>query len=60
MQEAGLLVLVEWNHKRTLELRTTELMDAVTEQINADPPVAPNDTLNMVKAKKAEHDLPDA
>lgn len=53
-------MLVEWNHKRTLELRTTELMDAVTEQINADPPVAPNDTLNMVKAKKAEHDLPDA
>lgn len=56
---AGLDALVEWNQKRTLELRINELQDALTEQIQADPPIPAAETLAMVKTKKTESDLPE-
>lgn len=58
--DSGLTSLVEWNLRRNLELKINELEGALTDQIQADPPIPATETLAMVKAKKTENDLPDS
>ena len=58
--DSGLHALAEWNQKRIIELKIEELHQALLEQLGADPPHPSSEILSMVKAKKAEGNLPDA
>lgn len=59
LQAAGLNSLVEWDVQREIDLRVSELQDALTEAIAADPPLAVSEVLNIAKSKKQESNLPD-
>lgn len=57
---AGLAPLVEWNVQRQVDERLAELREELQRAIAEDPPLPPADVLALVKARKAEHSLPDA
>ncbi|PNW82888.1 hypothetical protein CHLRE_06g298350v5 [Chlamydomonas reinhardtii] len=59
LKAAGLNSLVEWDVQREIDLRVSELQDALTEAIAADPPLAVSEVLNIAKSKKQESNLPD-
>mmetsp|Transcript_1455 Transcript_1455/g.3202 ORF Transcript_1455/g.3202 Transcript_1455/m.3202 type:complete len:425 (-) Transcript_1455:625-1899(-) len=56
---AKLTALVEWNAKREEEVKIDELQNAISDAIAADPPTPVAEVLALIKAKKAENDLPD-
>ncbi|KAG2495158.1 hypothetical protein HYH03_006766 [Edaphochlamys debaryana] len=60
LKAANLPGLVEWDVQREIDLRVTELQEALTEAITADPPQGVTEVLAIAKAKKAESNLPDA
>lgn len=57
---ANLVSVVEWNNKRVIELKTSELQTSLTELIASDPPATPAEALAHVKGKKAENNLPES
>lgn len=59
MQVAGLGALVDWDVQREIDLRVTELQEALTEAITADPPIAVAEVVTIAKNKKGENNLPD-
>ncbi|GLI62166.1 hypothetical protein VaNZ11_004746, partial [Volvox africanus] len=60
LRVAGLGALVDWDVQREIDLRVTELQEALTEAITADPPIAVAEVLTIAKTKKGENNLPDA
>jgi hypothetical protein len=59
-EAAGLEKLVEFNTKREVESKLTELQNAIQDLITADPPATEADVVALAKSKKAECGLPDA
>ena len=51
--------LVEWHSVQALEVKIQALQETLVDQMMADPPAPPAEMLAMLKAKKAEGDLPD-
>ena len=51
--------LVEWHSVQALEVKIQDLQETLVDQMMADPPAPPAEMLAMLKAKKAEGDLPD-
>jgi hypothetical protein len=60
VQAAGLEKLVEFNTKREVESKLTELQETIKGMILADPPATEAEVVAVAKAKKAEFSLPDA
>eukprot|EP00967_Tisochrysis_lutea_P105288 scaffold160391_cov14-Tisochrysis_lutea.AAC.1 len=59
LQGAGLNNFVEWNVRRDIDRKVSELQEALVEMISGDSDVPPQEVLNQVKARKEEHKLPD-
>jgi len=57
---AGLNNFVEWNVRRDIDRKVSELQEALVEMISGDSDVPPQEVLNQVKARKEEHKLPDS
>lgn len=51
-QAAGLTQLADWDVQREIDLRVSELQEALTEAITADPPIPAAEVLAIAKAKK--------
>jgi hypothetical protein len=51
--------LVDWNVRRTQEVKVQELQESLSDMITSDPPATPAEALTHVKSKVAEHRLPE-
>ncbi|KAF5836610.1 armadillo-type protein [Dunaliella salina] len=60
LQGAGLNNFVEWNVRRDIDRKVSELQETLVEMISGDSDVPPQEVLNQVKARKEEHKLPDS
>lgn len=58
-QAAGLSNFVEWNVRRDIDGKVSELQEALVDMISGDSDVPPQEVLAQVKARKDEHKLPD-
>lgn len=58
-QAAGLEKLVEFNSKREVESKLSELQDAIQDAIQSDPPVTVEEIVAIATTKKQEFSLPD-
>jgi hypothetical protein len=59
VQAAGLHPLVEYSKKKVAEVHVEELKTALVDAVTSDPPLPVSEVVAMVKAKKAECQLPD-
>ena len=59
LQAANLASFVDWHTRRTQEVKVIELQETLYDAITSDPPSSPVDVLALVKARKAENNLPD-
>ncbi len=52
-------MLVDWYTHRVVEVKVLELQSSLSDLITSDPPASPAEALAHVKARKAEHNLPE-